>query len=742
MIRVIALLFALITSAAFAHEVGTISGRVRNGNSPIEFAHIAIKGTSKGATADENGVFKITNLVPGRYELQCSAVGYQPKSMVVTLPTSGLAELTIELAEDVSQLQEVVVTGTMREVSKMDSPIPVEVYTPTLFLKNPTPNIFESLSVVNGVQPQINCNVCNTGDIHINGLEGPYTMILIDGMPIVSSLSTVYGLAGIPNSLVKRMEIVKGPASTLYGSEAVGGVINIITKEPEGSASFKTDVLITSVGEYNLDVSAAMKGRKASGLFGLNYFNYSTLRDINNDNFTDVTLQNRASVFNKWSFKRQSGKNFSIAARYVFEDRWGGELQWKREHRGTDIYYGESVYTNRAEVLGSYEVAKISGMHVDFSFNDHRQDSYYGTTQYLARQKVAFAQVRWSKQLGSHQLLTGIPVRQTFYDDNTPATEIAGNGNIFLPGIFIQDEIKFSSRWTSLAGIRFDHHSVHGGIYTPRLSFKYSPDKKTSIRFTSGSGYRVVNLFTEDHAALTGSRQVEIMSDLKPEQSWNANLNFSKNLLLKNGFVTVDASAFYTYFTNKIVGDFLTDPNKILYDNLSGYAVSKGITLNVDASFANSLKIISGVTLMDVFQVQDQGSGEVKVPQLQAPRFSGTMTTSYTFAKSNLTIDLTGRINGPMYLPVVENDFRPDKSPWFALMNLQLTKVISSKLEVYGGVKNLLNFIPRDPLLRPFDPFDRNIGVDNPNGYTFDASYNYAPVQGAKGFFGVRWTIE
>ena len=117
----------------------------------------------------------------------------------------------------------------------MASPIPVEVYSPAYFKKNPSPNIFESLQMVNGVQPQLNCNVCNTGDIHINGMEGPYTMILIDGMPIVSSLSTVYGLAGIPNSMVKRIEIVKGPASTLYGSEAVGGLINIITKDAAGS---------------------------------------------------------------------------------------------------------------------------------------------------------------------------------------------------------------------------------------------------------------------------------------------------------------------------------------------------------------------------------------------------------------------------------------------------------------------------------------------------------------------------
>lgn len=239
--------------------------------------------------------------------LLISGIGYKTLRKEITDLNT---HLHIELTEDIAELEAVVVTGTMKEVTKMNSPIPIEVFAPSFFIKNPTPNIFEALSLVNGVQPQINCNVCNTGDIHINGLEGPYTMILIDGMPIVSSLATVYGLAGIPNSLVKRMEIIKGPASTLYGSEAVGGVINIITKEPGSVPKLKTDLFATTVGEYNLDIAVGLKARKSSTLLGINYFTYNQKRDINHDNFTDVTLQNRVSLFNKWSFYRPSGKTF------------------------------------------------------------------------------------------------------------------------------------------------------------------------------------------------------------------------------------------------------------------------------------------------------------------------------------------------------------------------------------------------------------------------------------------------
>lgn len=723
-------------------QLGSLSGKLSHKNQPVEFAHVALLHTSLGTISTEQGEYAIENISAGNYQLKISAIGYKTITLSVNIKSSERKVLNIELAEDVSSLEEVVITGTMKEVTKMNSPIPVEVYAPSLFLKNPTPNIFEALSMVNGVQPQINCNVCSTGDIHINGLEGPYTMILIDGMPIVSSLATVYGLAGIPNSLVKRIEVVKGPASTLYGSEAVGGVINIITKEPLGAPSLKIDAYGTTLGEYNADISSSFKVKKSASLLGVNYFNFWQKWDVNNDNFTDATLQKRISVFNKWSFHRPSGKNFSLAGRYVYENRWGGELQWTPDHRGTDIYYGESIYTNRAEFIGNYQLKSKENLHIDYSYNYHLQDSYYGTTKYLANQSTAFVQFRWSKQLGKHDLLAGLPIRYTLYDDNTTGTSLLDGtnnpGTTFLPGIFLQDEIKVSDKFSILGGARYDHHNVHGNIFTPRLSFKLSPNPNNTLRLTSGSGYRVVNLFTEEHAALTGARQVIVKSNLDPEKSWNVNLNYAKNIITRQGYINLDASLFYTYFTNKIIGDFITDPEKIIYDNLAGHAVSRGLTLNGDMSFSNNLKLLTGVTVMEVFRTDNNGNN---IPQVHAPGFSGTFTFSYSLP-SRITFDLTGKTTGPMYLPVVPNDFRPAMSPWFSLINLQVTKSVNSNFEIYAGVKNLLNFLPKDPLLRPFDPFDKNISIDNPNGYSFDTSYNYAPMQGIRGMIGVRWTIR
>jgi outer membrane receptor for ferrienterochelin and colicins len=733
----ISVCFLVVSSAGWAQQK-TITGVVRDAETRqgLPYCNLIISHTTRGTTTDSHGKFSLT-FEGEEADLVISYVGYATDTLHVG---KGKTNFSIFLKPDSKALNEVmVVSATMKEVTKMNSPIPVESYSPAMFQKNPSPSIFEALSMVNGVQPQLNCNVCNTGDIHINGMEGPYTMLLIDGMPIVSSLATVYGLSGIPNSMVKRIEVVKGPASTLYGSEAVGGLINIITKDAATSPLFKADVSGTSVAEFNADVSTKFRLRGASGLLGINYFNYQNEMDINDDNFTDVTLQNRISVFNKWDFTRKESRLASMAFRYVYEDRWGGELEWNKNYRGSADIYGESIYTNRFELIGNYQLPVSEKLFLDYSYNKHIQDSYYGIVSYQADQHVLFSQLRWNKMFGRHDLLAGIPFRFMYYDDNTPGTTSPGGNQpqrTFLPGIFLQDEYKVNDRLTLLGGVRYDHHNDHGNIFSPRFSSKISFGENNTLRLSAGNGYRVVNLFTEEHAALTGSRSVVIAEELKPEQSWNVNINYATMIDHANGYISLDGTLFYTYFTNKIVGDFKTSNDSIIFDNLRGHAVSKGFTLNTEVSFTNSLKLIGGLTLMDVYQKEADASGVIrKTAQQFAPRFSATYTVSYTFAKPALTIDITGRTNGPMSLPVLPDptiDTRPATSPTYTILNLQVSKIFNGGFEVYGGCKNILNFVPRDPILF----------AEDPSSPYFDTSYNYAPVQGIKGFAGIRFTIQ
>jgi outer membrane receptor for ferrienterochelin and colicins len=742
----------------YGQEKTSLSGFVSSEKKGVSEARVLLIGTKYATQTDSLGYYNIANIAEGSYKIQIIASGFQTLKKNITVKSNENNILDLELLNTENQLNEVVVSGTLKAVKRLESAVPVEVYSPIFFKKNPTASIYEALQNVNGVRPQLNCGVCNTGDIHINGLEGPYTLVLIDGMPIVSSLSTVYGLSGIPNSLVERIEIVKGPASSLYGSEAVGGLINIITKNPTNAPLFSADVFSTSWLETNVDLGVKLNvGKKATALLGLNYFRYNQKIDNDNDNFTDVTLSDRISLFQKWTFNRNENRLFTIAARGVYEERFGGDVRWEKKHRGGDEIYGESIYTKRAELIGSYQLPFPEKLVLSFSGNVHFQDSRYGTTSYIANQKIGFLQLTWDKKIGKNDLLTGVASRYNYYDDNTPATSKLGNNNpekTWLPGIFVQNEITFNEKHKLLLGMRYDYNSYHGSILTPRIAYKWKLNDNNIIRLNAGTGFRVVNLFTEDHAALTSAREIVIANNLKPEQSINANFNYIKKINFDSGtFIGVETSLFHTRFSNKIVSDYITDSNQIIYDNINGYAVSQGISMNIDINFPNGLKIITGASLLDNKNVQN---GQKETPFL-TEKFTATWSASYKIQAIDLNVDYTGNIYSPMQLPLLSAlDPRAPESPWYSLQNIQFTYSGLKNFELYAGIKNLLNFLPKqnNPFLiaRANDPFDKNVTYDsngqvlatpeNPYGLTFDTTYVYGPNQGIRSFFGLRYTLR
>ncbi|PRZ26174.1 TonB-dependent receptor [Flavobacterium granuli] len=748
--NLILLFFIQITIASFAQT--SIKGKVSSDGMPLQHANIVLKNTKKTTITNQEGDFVFTGLNIGHYEIIASYAGLKSLTKTIMVNDTTTIVLDFDLKEN-NTLDEVVITGTLKPVSRIESPVPVEVYKPTFFKKNPTANIFEALQNVNGVRPQLNCNVCNTGDIHINGLEGPYTLVLIDGMPIVSGLSTVYGLSGIPNSLLERIEIVKGPASSLYGSEAVGGLINIITKNPKNAPLFSADSFLTDWGELNVDLGFKTNiGKTASLLTGINYFNYSNPIDNNNDNFTDLTLQDRISVFQKWNFNRKNNKLFSLAGRYFYEDRWGGELQWQKKNRGGNEVYGESIYTKRWELLGAYELPIAEKMLFSFSYTDHDQNSVYGEIPYLAKQRIGFGQLTWDKKMNNHDLLFGTALRYQYYDDNTAAT-LKEDIN-WIPSLFIQDEITFNDAHKLLLGARYDYNSNHGSIFTPRMAYKWKINDNNILRFNTGTGFRIVNLFTEEHAALTGSRDVIVLEELKPERSYNVNLNYLKKIYTHNGnFIGLETTAWYTHFTNSIIPDYDSNPNQIIYRNLDGYAVTKGISTNADFVFNNGLKMILGATYMDVSKTEHN----ITTRQILTEKFSATWAISYRINNLFLDVDYTGNAYGPMRLPLLGNlDPRKEYSPTWSIQNIQFTFNKLKNIEIYGGVKNLLNWTPNkgNPFIiaRANDPFDKNVQYDNngnvkttpdnPYALSFDPSYVYGPNQGIRSFFGLRYTLK
>ncbi len=345
----------------------------------------------------------------------------------------------------------------------------------------------------------------------------------------------------------------------------------------------------------------------------------------------------------------------------------------------------------------------------------------------------------------------GTSLRYNSYNDNTPATQ--NTDESWIPSLFIQDELRLHPNHHLLMGMRWDNHKNHGNIFTPRIAYKWKISEFDIFRINSGTGFRVVNLFTEEHAAVTGSREVVILEDLKPEKSINVNFNYLKKVVGKNGNqFTFETTAWYTYFNNSIIPDYETNPNQIIYKNLNGFAVTKGVSTNADLTFSNGIKASLGATFMDVSKTEDN----IKTRPLLTEKFSGTWSVSYKIPKWFLNIDYTGNLYGPMRLPLLgENDPRKPESPVWSIQNIQFTYDKMRGIEIFGGIKNLLNWTPNkgNPFLiaRSHDPFDKNVIFDqngqaavtpeNPYGLTFDPTYVYGPNQGIRFFLGIRYNL-
>jgi outer membrane receptor for ferrienterochelin and colicins len=747
--QVILVLFVLLSISVFG-QTASISGKVTDGTEVIPFANVALVGTSYGSVSDESGRFEIKNIPNGKYQLQVSSVGFRSYKKDIEVIGKPIDLGTITLLQDVLGLEEVVVTGTMKESFVTASPVKVEVITDDLLEKAPNPvNLVKSLNLINGVQEVVSCGVCYTNNISINGLPGQYTAVLIDGSPIYGNLASIYGLNGIPRQAIDRIEIIKGPNSTLYGSEAMAGVINIITKNPANQPMLAADIRMTSHLETFGNLTWSPKvGEKWNAIVGANYGFVPQYHDDNGDGFGDIVNMDRVSALTKWTMKRKDHRKLQLMAKYYYEDRRNGVRDFMvdrayQELRGNDSIYGESIYTHRGEVFGTYQLPTKEYFRIDFSGSYHDQDSYYGDVGYVAEQYIAFGNFIWNRQIKRHDLLAGLTARYQCYDDNTLAT--VKPENQFIPGIFVQDEWEaVKQKFTVLGGIRVDYYEANGPVVSPRLNLKWKPAIWTTIRANFGTGFKVVNLFTEDHAFVTGQREVVLAEKLKPEQSCNGTLSFNQVYTIGNSQGTIDVDGFYTYFTNKIIPDYDTDPQQIIYANSNGHAQSWCVNAGVSHLFKFPLSLRLGFSYISATETENGETSRIQF----APEYTANGTISYTWKKAHLDFAYTGNLVGPMALPEVFDvdelgnplaNPRPTTSKPFYLDVFQITYTWNkANLRFFAGVENIAGYVQRvSPLSAYNDP-------NSPSGFSpyFDTSYAYSPVHGREFYGGIAWELQ
>ena len=832
---------ALLSFTIIAHgQSSSISGRVTDETGkPLVAATVSMDGGKNTCYTDGEGNYTLGSISPGNWQLKISAAGYETTTVLVTVTAPSASKQNIVLRPHVAAMDEVVVTGTLKQVRKADSPVPVTIISSRMFQRNASSNIIDGLCMLNGLSARVNCNMCNTSDIGINGMPGPYSMVLIDGMPIVSSLSTVYGLSGIPNSIINRVEIVKGPASSLYGSEAIGGIINVLTKDPATTPKLFLDYNLSSWGELAANTGFSLRpGKKISSFFNADAYYFNTAHDQDNDGFLDKTLQRRISVFNKWNFKLKENRVANISLRYYRENRNGGEKGWDKATRGfvdflfynddtaspdynaatvlptgytiynvdhakgfrvprfqdmaeqqrwlnqvrqanptaalaSNMKYQESIYTDRWEAVGSYELPIQTHITIQGSYNQHNQQSAYGTALFVARQRTGFLQAFWDEKFEKHAVLAGASFRYAWFSDNTVASVNGKHPFVTsLPGLFLQDMWNITDKTSILLGYRLDldktktaNGSHRNAVHSPRIAVKYSPDKDQVFRASVGTGYRVVNIFSEDHRALSGQYEARLGEQLQPERSISGTLNFEGKRATESIGLTYDISVYYTYFSNKIYPARNNATRTITYYNVNGneYARNVGASVDIALNFRFPLRFTTGISYnqADLFELTRDAAGNVtgtkvhRTPFEFSSKWSGVYSAAYDI-KPSWTVDITGEWRGPMLLPTQgivavydsagnktgeETDPRSRYSPWFCKLNTQFTWKLNKNWQCYLGVKNMGNYVPRNLLVSIEDPFNDQPDPQRKGGLQFDTEYNYTAQQGRSFYLGLRCTL-
>jgi len=399
---------------------------------------------------------------------------------------TALPAVRAQFSKDSFNLKEVVVTGTLKELRREDFAIPVEIYTQEYFQSQNVFNLQDAIRFISGLQANIDGCIDGAADIEINGLEGTYALVLLDGAPITGGTGNLYGLMGIPLSIIDRIEVIKGPASTLYGTEAVAGVVNVITKSPEHSNKVSIDSRLTSYLETGLDASVTFKEGKANGLLGVSYFGMNKKWDFNKDNFTDIPLQNRLAFINKWTFRNRVNKQSSILARYIWDDRTGGQLPYSKTWRGSDSIYGEAVRTNRFELVGNFllPIAKAN-VSLMLGFSHHHADAAYGTNLFRHNEQNGYLQLIYDNKITKKSdFLIGIAYRFNRYDDNLVTTADTANGKYINHPIIRHfysrhDSRKRKPRNFGRFAIRIQHTFYWRGLCSPfRLQMDEYQQKK------------------------------------------------------------------------------------------------------------------------------------------------------------------------------------------------------------------------------------------------------------------------
>lgn len=733
-----------------------ISGHVivKGTEENISYASVLILETGEGTVTNEQGQFEFRKMIPGEYTMRVQALGYQTQEKKVTVSSEFATVVHFKMLEESFITDEVVISANRNEVGRRSAPVVVNVMGPKLFETINSTDLAQSLNYQSGLRVENNCQNCGFPQVRINGLEGPYSQILINSRPIISALSGVYGLEQIPVNMVDRIEVVRGGGSALFGANAVAGTINIITKDPV-SNSFQVSGSLSNMDgqswEQYFGANASLVGKDNSyGIAVYQSYRNRNPYDRDDDGFSEVGKLNMNTFGMRAYYRPTHMGRINVEYHTTNEFRRGGNAFDKQPHE-TDIteqtkhvinsgglsydhFWNE--YKHKLSVYGSIQ-------HVDRnSYYGGGQDlNAYGKTDDLTWVAGAMYVTNIDKLLFSPATFTG----GIEYQNNSLHDVMAGYNRdmrqkVRIGGGFLQNEWKMNL-FTLLVGMRLDKHNlIDNLIFSPRINLMYKPSEKFQGRLTYSTGFRAPQAYDEDlHVTVvqgTGM-QIELADDLREERSnsfsgsvdWTTNIGHWQANLLLEGFYTNLRHVFV--LENMGVnenGDQIKERRNGDGANVYGLNLDAKLAHGREAQFQLGFTAQrSRYTADEVWT--DEGSDPQTTRRMpRTPNYYGYFTFTSVPLKNNKNFDfsISGVYTGKMIVPHLAQESRMKETPQFFDANVKLNYTFllrdHLKLQLNCGVQNLFNSFQKD--------------LDK--GPERDSGYFYGPTQPRTFFVGFR----
>lgn len=718
----------------------SVSGSVMNEfNDPLIGASVYWASSTIGTSTENDGSFELSTDNDLRKLLVASYIGHI--SDTIDVSNSNQAHFRLEQ----QMMDEVLVTGQQSGVilSSVDA-IRTEQITTVELDKAACCDLAGCFETQTTVQPQTTNIVTNAKELRILGLPGVYTQVMMDAFPLFQGLSYTYGISSIPGTSVQSIFVAKGANSVLQGYESISGQINVITKESDNSEKLLLNGFANSFGGQQFNVNYAARKENLSNLTTIHVTQPANDRDRDKDNFLDVTKINRYLVSNKVKYGDDAalGLSGTVGISFLNERRIGGQTDFNPEtDKGSSEVYGQVVNINQPQVWSRTDYRFNPNHHLTFYLSGfyQDQDSYFGNVKYDAEQTNIYANLQYKYVYGNHNLKTGISLR-----DLNLKEDISFTGNAIgrtydglynreenVLGVFAENTMElFDNTVTWIAGIRADRHNEFGTILTPRTLVKFNLTSSTTVRASVGTGWRTVNLFSENINLLVASRDVVITETLNPEKALNAGFNITQTFNTENVSGSLTGDLYYTDFQNQIFPDYLSDPTKAIVANFEGKSRSNVVQSELYLDFYEVVYLKTGYTFLDVYR---EINGEKELLPFNA-RHKFLVSTGYKPLSKKWQMDLNLHVYGKRRLANTASNppeyQRPEFSDSYAVLNGQVTYNIN-RFEWYTGCDNIFDFRQERPIVswqEPFSPY-------------FDTSSVWGPTMGREFYLGVRFKI-